>query len=78
MFFALSRGVPEAGLVFAIAMMFGVLTTLAAVALLTVFLRDKLVQLVASHGASMVRLTRILDAASGASLIAISLWELWR
>src|SRR3954471_6021281 len=36
MFFALSRGIPEAGLVFAVAMMLGVLATLALVALVTV------------------------------------------
>ena len=41
MFFALSRGVPEAGFVFAFAMMLGVLTTLVLVAFLTVFMRDR-------------------------------------
>src|SRR5207248_2229142 len=66
MFFALSRGVPEAGLVFAAAMMLGVLTTLAIVALLTLFVRDRLVAFMARHGTSMLRLTRALDAVSGA------------
>src|SRR3954464_4681602 len=73
MFFALSRGAPEAGLVFAVAMMLGVLTTLAFVALLYVFMRDGLIALMARHGTSLVRLTRLLDAASGLLLIAISL-----
>jgi ABC-type nickel/cobalt efflux system permease component RcnA len=78
MFFALSRGVPEAGLVFATAMMLGVLVTLAIVALVTVFMRERLVTFMARHVASMRGLTRGLDAASGVLLIAISLRELWR
>ena len=78
MFFALARGVPEAGLVFAIAMMFGVLTTLAIVAFLAVIARDWLIDYTARHGASMLRLTRVLDGASGALLIALSLQDLAR
>ena len=78
MFFALARGVPEAGLVFAVAMMLGVLTTLAAVALLTVFLRDTLVAFTIRLGASIQRLIRILDGAAGVLLIVLSLRELWR
>ena len=78
MFFALARGVPEAGLVFAIAMMLGVLTTLAIVALVTVLARDRLVALITRHGASITWLTRFLDGASGILLIVISLRELWR
>jgi ABC-type nickel/cobalt efflux system permease component RcnA len=78
MFFALSRGVPEAGLVFAAAMMLGILTTLATVALLTVLMRDRLVAFTTRHGASMQKLTRLLDGAAGALLIVLSLRELWR
>jgi ABC-type nickel/cobalt efflux system permease component RcnA len=78
MFFALSRGVPEAGLVFALAMMMGVLATLAAVALLTVFMRDRLLDLTTRHGASIQRMTRFLDAAAGALLIILAVRELWR
>jgi nickel/cobalt exporter len=73
MFFALSRGVPEAGLVFAAAMMLGVLATLSVVTLLTVLMRDQLLHFMARHGASMQRLTRILDSIAGALLIALSL-----
>jgi ABC-type nickel/cobalt efflux system permease component RcnA len=78
MFFALSRGVPEAGLVFAFAMMLGILMTLATVALLTVFMRDRLVSITTRHGASMQKLTRLLDGTAGALLIILSLGELWR
>ena len=48
------------------------------VALLTVFMRDRLVNFTARHGASMQKLTRLLDGAAGVLLIAISLRELWR
>jgi ABC-type nickel/cobalt efflux system permease component RcnA len=78
MFFALSRGVPEAGLIFAVAMMLGILATLATVALLTVFMRDRLVGIMARHGASMQKLARLLDFAAGTLLIMLSLRELWR
>lgn len=78
MLFALSRGVPEAGLLFAIAMMLGVLTTLGAVALLTILMRDQSVSFMARHGASMQRLTRFLDGAAGVLLIVLSVRELGR
>jgi ABC-type nickel/cobalt efflux system permease component RcnA len=78
MFFALSRGVPEAGLVFALAMMLGVLLTLALVALLTTFMRDRLMTFLSHHGASLQHLTRVLDGLSGLLLIALSLMELRR
>lgn len=78
MFAALSRGVPEAGLVFAVAMMLGVLTTLTGVAILTVFMRDRMVSFTAHYGASIDSLTRLLDGAAGVLLIALSLLELWR
>jgi len=78
MFFALSRGVPEAGLLFAIAMMLGVLLTLSLAALLTVFMRDAFTAFVTRHGGSLHKLTRMLDAVAGVVLVALSLRELWR
>jgi nickel/cobalt transporter (NicO) family protein len=78
MFLALSRGVPEAGLVFAAAMMLGVLATLSTVAVLTVLLRDRVVAFVAHRGVSILRLSRVLDGVSGLLLILLSLGELWR
>jgi nickel/cobalt exporter len=77
MFFALSRGVPEAGIAFAVAMMIGVGLTLSAVALVTVLARDWLVSFTTRHGASLHNFSRILDGASGALLIVIAARELW-
>ena len=76
MFLALARGVPEAGLTFALAMMLGVGLTLSAVALLTVGARNTLMRLTAKHRASFDRLARILDGVSGALLLVIGLREL--
>jgi nickel/cobalt exporter len=78
MFFALSRGVPEAGLTFAVAMMLGVGLTLCSVAIVTVLSRDWLVRLLASHGAAMQRLARLFEGVAGLSLVAIAGWALLR
>lgn len=77
MFYALSRGVPEAGLTFAGAMMLGVLSTLAGVALLTVLARDWVVRLTTRYGASIDKLARILDAIAGGLVIVLAMRELW-
>src|SRR3954454_20286339 len=71
MVFALSRGVPEAGLTFALAMMLGVGLTLGLVALLSIVARDRLTALLAQQGASLDRLGRGLDALAGVVLIII-------
>ena len=78
MLFAMSRGVIEAGLVFAAAMMLGVLLTLTLVALLTVFVRDRLVAFSARHGASLEKSARLLDAVSGLLLVALGVATIWR
>src|SRR5215218_4378310 len=77
MFLALSRGVPEAGLTFALAMMGGVGATLATVAALVVLARSWFVRTVANHGASIERLTRWLEGLTGAALVAIGVKEFW-
>ena len=76
MFLALARGVPEAGLTFALAMMLGVGLTLSAVAVLTVGARNTVMRLTAKHGISFDRAARIMDGVSGALLLVIGLREL--
>lgn len=78
MFYAISRGVPEAGLTFASAMALGVLCTLAAVSLLTVLARDWVVALTTHYGASMDKLTRVLDAVAGGLVILLAMHEVWK
>ncbi|PZR93890.1 MAG: ABC transporter permease [Hyphomicrobiales bacterium] len=76
MFMALGRGVPEAGLTFAVAMMGGVALTLGGVALFTVLARRGMVNLATRYGASIGRLSHGLDAVAGTLLIAIGVSEL--
>ncbi|MBJ6127850.1 ABC transporter permease [Microvirga splendida] len=77
MFLALARGVPEAGLTFALAMFLGVGLTLAAVAGAVVLARTWFVAMMADHGASLERLSRVLEGLMGAMLIAIAIKEFW-
>ena len=76
MVLALGRGVPEAGLTFALAMVLGVGLTLAAVAVLAVFARAWVVAVSARHGASIAQLSRVLDGVAGALLLAAGLYAL--
>jgi nickel/cobalt transporter (NicO) family protein len=76
MILALSRGVPEAGLTFALAMVLGVGLTLGGVALMAVLAREWVVRVSARHGASIAQLSRILDGMAGALLLATGLYAL--
>ena len=78
MFLALGRGVPEAGLTFAVAMMLGVAMTLGAVALITVLTRDRIVRVLARYGASLSWIGRTLDGVAGVILLVIGVRELLR
>lgn len=78
MFFALGRGVPEAGLTFAAAMMIGVGLTLSAVAILTVLARAFVERTMTGHGASLRVLGRALDGLAGTLLIVFGTYELLR
>jgi nickel/cobalt transporter (NicO) family protein len=76
MFFAISRGVPEAGLIFALAMMIGVAITLAGVVVATVLTRDQVLRFIEGRGGSIETVSRALDATAGVLLIAIGLRQL--
>ena len=73
MVLALGRGVPEAGLTFALAMVLGVGLMLAVVALLAVFARSWVVAVSARRGASVAQLSRVLDGVAGTLLLAAGL-----
>ncbi|WP_426127683.1 nickel/cobalt transporter [Pararhizobium sp. PWRC1-1] len=77
MTFAISRGVPEAGIMFAIVMMIGVALTLSSVALAAVFFRQQMVHLFETRPKLISRLTKGLQAASGAVLVLVAVHELW-
>jgi ABC-type nickel/cobalt efflux system permease component RcnA len=76
MFLSLSRGVPEAGLTFALAMLLGISLTLASVAAATTLARDRAAHLIERHGKSVDRLARALDATAGALLVVIGVRQL--
>lgn len=76
MVLALSRGVPEAGLAFALAMMMGVGLTLGAVALLAVAGRGVLTTAMERFGTSISVMSRSLDALAGLLLIVFGLREI--
>ena len=75
---AMSRGTPEAGLAFSLAMLFGVAAILGTVAVVAAVARDSLFHLFNNHGAAIARLSRILDAIAGAALMTIAGYDLSR
>lgn len=77
MTFAISRGVPEAGILFALVMMVGVALTLSAVALTAVFFRQQMMHMFETRPRLISRLTKGLQALSGAILILVAAHELW-
>lgn len=76
MTFAITRGVPQAGIAFAVTMMMGVAATLSVVAIVTVFFRDQLVRLLATRPKLVEGTTRTLEAMAGIVLVAIALNEI--
>ncbi|UCI08750.1 sulfite exporter TauE/SafE family protein [Mesorhizobium sp. B1-1-8] len=77
MTFAISRGVPEAGLAFAATMMLGVAFTLSAVALLAVFFRRQLLHLLQSYPRALASVTWSVEGIAGAVLAAVAVHEIF-
>ena len=77
MFLALARGMPEAGLTFALSMFLGLGLTLVVVAGLVILARTRLVAVVARRGASIGQVSRLLEGLTGVTLVAIGIKELW-
>jgi nickel/cobalt transporter (NicO) family protein len=78
MFLALSRGVPEAGLAFAGAMMGGVALTLCGVAVATILARDRVLDLLSRYGGAAETAMRGLDVAAGALLMVLGTVQIVR
>ncbi len=76
MTFAMSRGVPEAGIMFALVMMTGVALTLSSVALATIFFRTWMEKLLATRHALLVKITRAVEALTGLILVVIAVREI--
>jgi ABC-type nickel/cobalt efflux system permease component RcnA len=76
MVFAIGRGVPEAGAAFAIAMMAGIGSTLAALAGVVVVLRERLVRILERRGAAIATILRGSEGLAGFALVVIGLRQL--
>lgn len=77
MTFAIARGVPAAGILFAGTMMIGVAVTLSCVAILSIMLRERLVHLVESRPRLFYAITPSIEGFAGAALIALALHEIF-
>lgn len=76
MFAAMKRGVPEIGLLWAVAMAGGVMVTLAATALAAVLARTTMLRTMARHGRNIHRVSRGAELLSGILLVALATREL--
>lgn len=70
--YAVARGVPEAGIVFALAMLVGITLTLGTVAVATVVARARVLALAGRH-VGLTRLRRGADVLAGVLLVALGL-----
>ncbi|MHB1101749.1 MAG: ABC transporter permease [Devosia sp.] len=77
MFYAMSLGVPEAGLTFAFSMVLGVGLVLAVVAVASVLARQFVVALVEKRGIAISVAVRVIDAAAGVLLLLLAAYDLW-
>jgi ABC-type nickel/cobalt efflux system permease component RcnA len=78
MMLAVSRGVPEAGLSFALAMFLGVGGVLVAIAAAVAFARGWAEDWIGRHGARLSLASRWLETVAGLALITIAVLELTR
>ncbi|MDG4907009.1 hypothetical protein P9228_11255 [Mesorhizobium sp. WSM4898] len=70
MTFAMSRGVPVAGLLFAVTMMTGIAVTLSTVAVLPILFRERLVHIFESRACSL--LSHGIEGAAGIVLASVA------
>ena len=77
MTFAIARGVPAAGILFAGTMMIGVALTLSCVAILSILLRERLVHFVEGRPRLFEAITRSIEGVAGAALIALAMHEIF-
>lgn len=76
MTFSMSRGVPVAGLLFAVVMMLGVMFTLSVTALAVVVFRQQVARLLAARPRLISGLSKSIEAVAGFILVAIAIREI--
>lgn len=72
--FAMSRGVPGAGVLFAVTMMAGVALTLSRGAVLSILFRQRLVGFIA--GKPLKTISRTIEGAAGLALAGVAVWQI--
>jgi nickel/cobalt exporter len=77
MTFAIARGVPAAGILFAGTMMIGVALTLSCVAVLSIMLRERLVRFVEGRPRLFEAITRSIEGVAGAALVALAIHQIF-
>lgn len=73
---AVTRGVPEAGLAFAVAMMIGILSILAMVAIVSVVFRHNLMRSLARRPRLLAAATKAIQGLAGVVLVGFALNEI--
>ncbi|MER9331221.1 ABC transporter permease [Mesorhizobium sp. M0488] len=76
MTFAISRGVPVAGILFAITMMAGVALTLSCVAVLSILFRERLVHFFDSRPRLFDAISRTIEGVAGIVLAGVAVWQI--
>lgn len=76
MTFAISRGVPAAGALFAVTMMVGVALTLSCVAVLSILFRERLVQFFARQPRLFETISRAIEGGAGLALAGVAVWQI--
>ena len=76
MSFAMARGVPVAGVMFAAVMMIGVSITLSATALTAVVFRNQVVKLFSRHPKLIAGATKTIEAIAGTILMVVAVREI--
>ena len=75
MTYSITRGVPEAGIAFAFAMMIGICIVLSLLALITVLFRHGVAHLVENKSHLLERLSRAIEILVGLILVLVAVRE---
>ncbi|MER8719856.1 sulfite exporter TauE/SafE family protein [Mesorhizobium sp. M0999] len=76
MTFAISRGVPAAGILFAITMMLGVALTLSCVAILSILFRQRLMNFLDGRPRVFEAISRAAEGVAGLLLTGVAVWQI--
>lgn len=77
MTYSITRGVPEAGIAFAVAMMFGIGLALSALAIITVLFRTSVTRLLENKSSYLEAFSRTVEVLVGLILAIVALREVY-